>query len=315
MLTFAESLISKEINNVMNNKWSLVDKLRDRYKVLVLKDDTFVEKVSFRVPLWVFISSVAAFLLMLFIGFTLVLRFTPLREYVIGEGSGPDRRDLLKAYSRVDSLEQISLANELYLTNLKSIMNGTAGETIQDAVKRDSEQETNVEKQLESKNKIVKSKTKTEDEEVLRSLLELRTPVLAKENTNTIRRERSLSDFSFYSPVKGMVNSSYDKEIRHFATDIATKRDEPIQSVQDGHVVLAAFTPSTGYVIIVQHGNNLISVYKHCSTLLKKEGAFVRGGEVIALVGSTGELSTGPHLHFELWHNGNAVDAENFINF
>src|SRR5690606_33144130 len=109
--------------------------------------------------------------------------------------------------------------------------------------------------------------------------------------------------------------SGFDEDTRHLATDIASKKDDPILSILDGHVVLAAFTPATGFVIIIQHGNNLLSIYKHCSSLLKKEGAFVKAGEVIALVGSTGELSTGPHLHFELWHNGNAVNAENYINF
>ena len=311
MLTFAQLQSSKK----MRHKNSLVDKLTNRYKVLVLKDDTFIEKISFKVPLWVFISGVLAFLLLLFIGFTLILRFTSLQEYVIGEGTGPDRREILKAYSRIDSLEQISIANELYLANLKKVMDGTAGESIQDAVKRDSEQESKIEEQMVAQKTPAKSKKKSEDEKVLRSLLELRTPVQAQENTIVTTRERSLSDYSFYSPVKGMVSGSYDKETRHFATDIATKRDEPIQCIQDGHVVFSAFTPSTGYVIIVQHGNNLVSVYKHCSTLLKKEGTFVRGGEIIALVGNTGELSTGPHLHFELWHNGNAVNAEDYINF
>ena len=310
MLTFAQSLNSYE----MNHKNNLVKKLRDRYKVLILKDDTSVEKLSFRIPFWVFISGILSFLLVLFIVFTLVLRYTPLREYVSGEGIGPDRRELLKAYSRIDSLEKISIANERYLANLKNVIDGTVGETIQDAVKRDNEQELIIEKQSVDKNTSAKSRKKTEDEEVL-SLLELRTPVLSNENTNTLIKERSLSDFSFYSPVKGMISSSYDKETRHFATDIATKRDEPIQSIQDGHVIFSAFTPSTGYVIIIQHANNLISVYKHCSSLLKKEGVFVRGGEVIALVGNTGELSTGPHLHFELWHNGNPVNAEDYINF
>lgn len=292
-----------------------IDQLRERYKILVLKDDTFVEKVSFRIPLWVLISGSLACLLVLFIVFTLFIRFTPLREYVIREDSGANRRDLLKAYSRVDSLEQVSIANEHYLATLKKIMEGTAGESIQEAIKRDSEQTKQPERPSTSGNINTKNKSQAEDEEVLRRLLELSTPVLSQENTKAIIKERSLSDFTFYSPVKGVITSSYDKETRHFATDIATKKDEPIQSIQDGGVIFSAFTPSTGYVIIVQHSNNLISVYKHCSTLLKGEGVFVRGGEVIALAGSTGELSTGPHLHFELWYNGNAVNAEDYINF
>src|SRR5690606_38312223 len=162
--------------------------------------------------------------------------------------------------------------------------------------------------------KSIKNEKYSEDEEVLKKLLE-HAPMLSNEKAVSESNERGIAGYSFFTPVKGVVTSSYDKEDRHFATDIATKMNEPIQSVLDGHVLFSSFTPSTGYVIIIQHANNLVSVYKHCAALLKKEGAFVRGGEVIALVGSTGELTTGPHLHFELWHNGNAVDAENYIKF
>src|SRR5690606_38477843 len=149
----------------------------------------------------------------------------------------------------------------------------------------------------------------------LKSLIELQSPILTSENSKTEIKERGVESYSFYSPVKGMVTAGYDKDARHFATDIATKMNEPIQSILDGHVIFSSFTPSTGYVTIIQHRDNLISVYKHCEALLKKEGVFVRGGEVIALAGNTGELSTGPHLHFELWYNGNAVNAEDYINF
>jgi murein DD-endopeptidase MepM/ murein hydrolase activator NlpD len=293
---------------------SLFDKLKGRYKVMVLEDETFVEKASFKVPLWVLISSTLAFFLFVFVLFTLLLRFTSLKEYIIGEDQVTNRRELMKAYDRIDSLNQISIANELYLSNLQKVIDGTAGENIEEAIKRDSEQIANNSQVENSAPKSMKDQKYSEDEEVLRSLLELRTPVLSQENNDELK-ERGMASYSFYSPVKGMVTGSFDQETRHFATDIATKMNEPIQSVLDGYVVFASFTPATGYVIIIQHANNLISVYKHCAALLKKEGTFVRGGEVIALVGNTGELSTGPHLHFELWHNGNAVNAEDYINF
>lgn len=292
-----------------------IGKFRDRYKVLVLQDDTFVEKLSFRVPLWVFMTGSLAFLILVFIIFTLLLRYTPLQEYVIGENQSANRRELLKAYARIDSLDRATMANEQYLDNLKKVMSGTAGESIEDAEKRDSEMSDAAVIPTVGAKQTTKSKKQAEDEAVLRNLLELSTPVISQGNVKMDVNERGISDLSFYAPVKGMVTSSFDEGERHSATDIATKKDEPILSVLDGHVVLSAFTPSTGYVIIIQHANNLLSVYKHCSALLKKEGAFVKGGEVIALVGSTGELSTGPHLHFELWYKGNAVNAEDYINF
>lgn len=281
---------------------------------MVLDDDTFIERASFKVPLWVLISSTLAFFIVVFIVFIVLLRFTSLKEYVIGEDQVTYRRELMKAYDRVDSLSQISVANELYLSNLQKVIDGTVGESIDEATKRDSEQVAN--NQAENRTpQNTKEQKYSEDEEVLRSLLELSTPVLSQYENQEELKERGMASYSFYSPVKGMITGSFDKDTRHFATDIATKMNEPIQSILDGYVVFASFTPSTGYVMIVQHASNLITVYKHCAALLKKEGAFVRGGEVIALVGNTGELSTGPHLHFELWRNGNAVDAEDYINF
>lgn len=290
----------------------LVDKFRSHYKVLVLKADTSLEKLSFIVPLWALISIALASLFLVFGLFIILLRFTSLKEYIIGENPDTYRRELLKAYDRIDSLDQVSAANELYLSNLQKVMGGTVGESIEEAVKRDSEQ---VVKNDQIAKEQPKSKTYSEDEEVLKSLLELKKPVLSEESIGSKVKERGIADYSFYSPVKGVVTGAYDEQTRHFATDIATKMNEPIQSILDGHVIFSSFTPSTGYVVIIQHADNLISVYKHCAALLKKEGVFVKAGEVIALAGSTGELTTGPHLHFELWYNGNAVNAEDYINF
>lgn len=290
----------------------LINKFKSHYKVLVLKADTSLEKLSFIVPLWALISIALASLFIVFGLSIVVLRFTFLKEYIIGENPNTYRRELLKAYDRIDSLDQVSAANELYLSNLQKVMGGTVGESIEEAIKRDSEQ---VVKNNQIAREQPKSKKYLEDEKVLKSLLELKKPVLSEESIGSKVKERGIADYSFYSPVKGVVTNAYDEQTRHFATDIATKMNEPIQSILDGHVIFSSFTPSTGYVIIIQHADNLISVYKHCAALLKKEGVFVKAGEVIALAGSTGELTTGPHLHFELWYNGNAVNAEDYINF
>lgn len=289
-----------------------VDQLKSHYRIVISKADSSLGKPPFIVPLWTLISITLISLLILFVVFTALLRFTSLKEYVIGENPDSYRRELLKAYERIDSLDQLSAANELYLSNLQKVMTGKAGESIDEAVKRDSEQLVQNDK-IASENR--KDKRTSEDEAVLKSLLELRNPVLSEHKLGAKIKERSIADYSFYSPVKGVVTSAYDRQARHFATDIATKMNEPIMSILDGYVIFSSFTPNTGYVIIVQHSDNLISVYKHCAALLKKEGAFVKGGEVIALAGNTGELTTGPHLHFELWYNGNAVNAEDYINF
>lgn len=246
--------------------------LKKRYKIVVLENDTFLEKLAAKAPLWYFVSWFFAGLLVLVFLVSLLIKFTPVREYLIGDDDFGGRKELIEAYSRIDSLSQKVSANDLYLNNLKNVLGGTMVEI---------------------------------DEEV---------PEINNEQTK-ISSERGISSYAFHSPVRGIVTGNYDMDTRHFATDIATKLNEPIKSTLDGHVIFASYTPSTGHVIIVQHLDNLVSVYKHCAVLLKKAGSFVRGGEVIAMVGNTGELSTGPHLHFELWNFGNPVNPENYITF
>ena len=116
-------------------------------------------------------------------------------------------------------------------------------------------------------------------------------------------------------PVECYVTDEYDKQKEHYGIDIAAKQDAPVKAVLDGKVISATYTLETGYVIEVQHANNLVSMYKHNSKLLKKPGNLVKAGDVIAFVGSTGELSTGPHLHFELWHEGRSLNPKDYIVF
>ena len=124
-----------------------------------------------------------------------------------------------------------------------------------------------------------------------------------------------ISNFFFFTPIKGMVTSSFDLKKGHFGTDITAPKNEVIKSVLDGTVIIASWTSETGHVIQVQHPNNLISVYKHNSVLLKEVGEQINAGEEIAIIGESGELSSGPHLHFELWFNGNPINPEEFIVF
>lgn len=124
-----------------------------------------------------------------------------------------------------------------------------------------------------------------------------------------------LDELFFFTPLTGIISSGYNPKIGHNGVDIVSRKNEPIKSVADGTVILASWTQDAGYVITVQHKSNVISVYKHNSSLLKKPGDFVNAGDVIAIIGNTGELTSGPHLHFELWYNGNPVDPEEFVSF
>jgi len=119
----------------------------------------------------------------------------------------------------------------------------------------------------------------------------------------------------FFSPITGFVSDKYDAKRGHFGVDVVTKANEPIKSIADGTVILSSWTQDSGYVIMVQHQANLISVYKHNAELLKKAGTFVNAGEILSIVGNSGEMTSGPHLHFELWYNGNPLNPEEFVTF
>ena len=248
----------------------LVEKLKERYKLVILNDDTFEEKASFNASLWYLIIGSATFAILLIMLTIVTIKFTPLREYVSGVTDASSKKDIIDTYSKVDSLEELANANRIYLNNLKNIIEGKTPDSGEKKPDKDVSKATD---SIKLNQKISK------EEKELRKLIE--------------------------SEGKFDLN----------ADDITSKKNENVKATLDGTVVFANFTSETGYVVAIQHRNNLVSVYKHCSVLLKKVGSFVRAGEVIAVVGNSGEFTTGPHLHFELWFNGTAVDPKNYMTF
>src|SRR5690606_13263073 len=141
-----------------------------------------------------------------------------------------------------------------------------------------------------------------------------REQVAQEDKYNPLLGNRS-QQYTLFSPVNGTITAAYDSKTKHYAVDIVTAKDASVKAVADGTVIFAEWTVQTGNVIILEHNNSLISVYKHNAMLTKGQGERVRAGEVIASVGSTGELTTGPHLHFELWRDGIPVNPTNYIDF
>ncbi len=282
--------------------------LNTRYKVVILQEETFEETAAFRGKLWYWITGAISTAVVLVIFTIVLIRSTNLREYVIGSALGSyERGRLLEAYARIDSMEQLAHANDTYLENLRLVMSGQAGETLAEAGKQQEKNETAAAADTPPDVGL------SEDELALRRLVESGAPYDLPENPG--RTRTGIASYTFYSPIKGIISSSFSAREQHYAVDIAVKTNEPVRATLSGHVLFASYTPETGYVVILQHNNNLISLYKHCASIIKKVGSFVRGGEVIAFAGDTGELSTGPHLHFELWHNGNPVDPTDYIAF
>lgn len=133
--------------------------------------------------------------------------------------------------------------------------------------------------------------------------------------TLTSNKYRELQEIFFFTPITGFISDRYDVKKGHFGVDVVAKTNEPVKSIADGTVIMAEWTQDSGNVITIQHTGNLISVYKHNAELLKKVGTFVNAGEIIAIVGNSGEMTDGPHLHFELWFNGSSLNPEEFVTF
>ena len=126
---------------------------------------------------------------------------------------------------------------------------------------------------------------------------------------------RELQEMFFFTPITGFVSDHYDIKKGHYGIDVVAKTNEPVKCVADGTVVMASWTQDAGHVIAVQHRGNLVTVYKHNAGLLKKVGSFVNAGDIISIVGNSGEMTDGPHLHFEMWYNGNSLNPEDFVTF
>lgn len=277
---------------------NLYKRLRNKYRLVVLNDETFEEKVSLKLSrLNVFlVLSTAAILL---IGSTILLvAFTPLREYIPGYSSTELRRTSLKLAYQTDSLQRVLVYNEKYLANIQNILNGKpvdpVGLQASDSATTTGELNPRI----------------SEADSSLRQIVEEEERFNVSSNTNA-----NLLNLSFIAPIKGLITSSFNTNENHFGVDITSRKNTPIKASMNGTVIFADWTTEAGYVIFIQHSDELISAYKHCSALLKKTGDYVQTGEAIAIIGNSGEHTSGPHLHFEMWHEGNPVNPESFISF
>jgi len=285
-----------------NNRWKIfTEQLRNKYRLVILNDDTFAEKFAFRLsPLGLIIAISAVTIAMTTLVISLVA-FTTLREYIPGYGDVTERKDILNLTVKTDSLEDILKARDWYMKNLVNVFEGkTEGKS--DKPSKDTS------------GKFQKVNTKPSENDIqFRKDVENEPASIKFAGSNL--KKNALANYLFFSPVKGIITESFNVTEEHFGVDVVAKKDALIRSTLDGTVIYSGFTPSEGYILQIQHDNNLISIYKHNSSILKKMGDKVKSGEAIAIIGNSGETSKGPHLHFELWHNGLPINPEEFIVF
>jgi murein DD-endopeptidase MepM/ murein hydrolase activator NlpD len=228
----------------------------------------------------------------------IVIINTPIRNYLPGYLDAEVRDEMVRNALKADSIEQVLMIQTAYLNNINSIIRGDSPVTT--VARMDSLSKT--EPHLEKSDETVDFVKKYEEEE--------------RYNLSMGASSQILPDnLIFYKPVKGIISSHFSLKENHYGVDIATNPKESVLATMKGTVVFTGFDANAGYIIQIQHTNGFVSIYKHNTLLLKEQGSEVNAGEAIALAGNTGNLSSGTHLHFELWYKGSPINPEDYIVF
>lgn len=280
-------------------KKKIFEKLKDQYRLIIYNDSTFQSVWSMklsRLKVFTITSLTSAVLVVLVI---LLIATTGLREYIPGYPKAEYRQMLVYTALKIDSLENELQKRDDFFKGIKAII---SGEIPEDQLQIDTTVEPNeIEFQQYNHDSVFQDK------------------LLAEQLSLSLQPEEiektGLSQIHFFVPLDGMITNRFDAASDHFGVDLVSEPNSRISAVLGGTVIFSGWTLETGYVMYLQHETDLISVYKHNSELLKNTGEKVKAGEAIAIVGNSGELTTGPHLHFELWYSGNAIDPEQYIDF
>ena len=275
--------------------------LKDKYRLGVYNDTTYEQVFHFRLT-GRGVLTVSAILMVVLIALTTVLiAFTPLRELIPGYPGSETRRSIQANVHKADSLEKVVLTWSRYIDNALKIIEGDNPSIVQ--ILPDS-----------SFKNIRFKDTRSKDDSLLRAEIEQDEQFDLAVNDKELKYS-GLSGLYFFPPVKGEITSKFEPKYNHLGIDIATGPDQVVSATLDGTVIMADWTIETGNVIQIQHDDNLISVYKHNAKLLQKQGNRIKAGDAIAIVGNSGELTSGPHLHFELWYKGASLNPEQYILF
>lgn len=287
----------------MKPKKTLSNWLTTRYQLIIRNEENFAEKTSMgftysKVILFSVILFTGLFVMSMFMSKTILAKwFDPKHEQMVLN------QQLFELAQKVDSLGLEVDRKDQFIANFQRVLSGDTSNF------QDPAEALRGENQPLTKPSDLKANS---TDSVFRKAFEQSDMSLI---TVASKNYRELEETFFYSPIAGFISDQYDVKKGHLGVDIVAKVNEPIKCIADGTVIFSSWTQDSGYVIMVQHRGNLISSYKHNAQLLKKVGTFVNGGEIISIVGNSGELTNGPHLHFELWYNGNSLNPEEFVTF
>ena len=279
------------------NSKTLWKNFKFKYKLTIVNENTLEEVAGVRISKLNGLSVLLTVLLILFLVTACIITFTPLRNYLPGYMNSEVREQIVKNALRLDSLQNVLERQNLYIMNIQDIF---SGEIHTDSIQT-------LDSLTTVRQDTLMERTKREEE------FQRRYEEREKYNLTTVVEHHGVDGLVLYKPTRGIISAGFDEEAGHWGTDIAASPDESILATMDGIVVLGTYTPQTGYLLVLQHRDDLLSLYKYCGTLLKKAGEHVKAGEAIALVGRSGSPDKGPHLHFELWYKGKPLDSEKYI--
>ena len=271
------------------------------YRLVLRKDETLEEVGSYRLTLlnlYILLSSIVLVAMGLM---AVVIFFTPLKRLVPGYAMPSRHPDFIRLSKKVATLESELINYKLYYDHFNRLI------SMADSIETPSTAHTSKVVTSPVEKSLSREKNREEEPKSVQAIAV---------NTSPTSSVLNVADYRYLMPpISGVISSDFDPEKDHFGVDVLAPHDTPVKAIWDGHVITADWTLETGYTIGIQHSNDMVSFYKHNASLLKRNGAFVRAGEAVAIIGNTGKLSSGPHLHFELWIQGRPVDPTDYIDF
>lgn len=284
-------------------KKNLLDRLTYKYRLLIINENTFEQRASIRLSrMNIYGLFSALFLVIAALVFSLIA-FTPVKYYLPGMESSNSRAKLLNLQYRTDSLEQVLNTQRLWTDNYRRILDDDLDSSYYRGSSNRPVQPDSIDLAAMNAEELA-LRERMENEEDFN---------LVPSASGTQPSDATLADLQLYHPVDGIIVAGFDADAGHYGIDIAAADLAPVQAALPGVVISSEWSLQTGHVLVVQHAGELVTFYRHNARALKRAGDRVDQGEAIALLGNSGELTTGPHLHFELWWAGRPVDPSKFI--
>lgn len=277
------------------------DNKPSKFRLAVIDDKTHKHLFNIHFTKTTFFIAAVSVLVVLSAAIYSVIAFTPVRTFIPGYPDAHSKRAAIQNAMRIDSLENVIYKWELYSENLRRVVEGEEPLKIDSIIASGSSREASQEElaELAMKDSLLRQHVREEEQFGI---------------SDRDKRNLPIEGLHFFTPLKGVVSQGYDPAVHPFI-DITAPAGSVVKATLDGTVIYDGWSEDTGYTIQIQHDGDIISIYKHNEKLLKKTGEKVTAGSPIALVGNTGKLTTGDHLHFELWHKGESVDPTRYINF